>query len=235
MRFPISIRTSDLKSEGLYQVSKWLSFQLLIDVDEMRDLLNALGDFYICIVGQIYRQGEEILSKEKFLMVYEHYLEGIKKGKLAPEHLYRSSFSSIFTKSLDHVYSVKISDDQYLLRISKPVLQLQAHRMHYSKLDSKFRPMIFGVESIHWGIQFSYPQIFQDNQTKEIVTVLKNSHFPNNQLYHTLQQWIRKNTIPTPFLDGLNKINATVRIGKGCLSWINHHPQLIEKGLKVVQ
>ncbi len=231
---PNLIRTSTLKDEGLYQVSKWLSFQVLIDPDEMINLLDELQGIYICITGQIYTPGNEILSSDQFLSVYAAYIEGIKQGKLLEESFYRSFFSSVFTKSLDHVYKVKISEDQFLLRVSKPVLQLQAHRMHYSDLDGKFRPMIFGADSIHWGIQFSYPQIFQDNQTKEIVNVLKDLNFPNTEIYHILQKWIRKNTIPTPFVIGDKKINSPIRIGKNCLPWINQHPQLIERGLKVI-
>lgn len=200
----------------------------------MEHLLNDLGDFYICLVGQILNSGQEIVSKEKFLEVYGSYIRGIQSGKLVEESSYRPYFSSVFTKSLDHVYQVKLDQDQYLLRINKPVLQLQAHRMHYSEQEGKFRPMIFGTESIHWGIQFSYPQIFQDNQTKEILTVLKEG-FPNNQLYQRLQKWIRSFTVPTPFIHGSRKMNATLRIGKKCFSWINQHPQLIQRGLKVYE
>lgn len=227
------IRTSTLKEEGYFQVSKWLSIQLLVDEHEMQNLLEELGDFYIAQVGQIYSLDEEIMPKEKFLKCYGAYIEGIKAGKLIDESLYRTCFSSVFTKSLDHLYRAEVAKDQYLLRISKPVLQLQTHRMHYSKLDGKFRPMIFGSDSIMWGIQFSYPQIFQDNRTKEIINVLNHPGFPNCGLYHTLQKWVRKNTIPTPFMDGEKLINSPIRIGKSCLTWINQHPQLKMRGLKV--
>ncbi|HRD55463.1 MAG TPA: hypothetical protein PLC42_03610 [Parachlamydiaceae bacterium] len=199
----------------------------------MQQLIETLEPFDICLSGQIYHhESEAIISKDKFLECYLAYLEGIKSGKLLEEALYRPFFSSVFTKDLSALYQVKISDEAFLLKAAKPVLQLQAHRMHYSKQEQKFRPMIFGAESIHWGIQFSYPQLFQDNCTKEILSVLK-ADFINNQLYHKLQVWIRKNTIPTPFIDNFKRINATVRIGRSCLSWINQHPQLIERGLKV--
>lgn len=195
---------------------------------------DELGNFYICIVGQICKTGEEIISKELFLSHYQAYIEGLQNGKLIDEAIYRSSFSSVFTTTLDDVYKVKVSDDQFILRVSKPVLQLQMHRMHFSAFDDSFRPMIFGKESIFWGIQFSYPQIYQDNQTKEIINVLSQNGFENKKLYHALQKWIRKNTIPTPFMYEGKLINAPIRIGKKCLPWINIHPQLIEKGLTVV-
>jgi len=138
----ISIRTSSIKDEGLFQVSKWLSYQLLIDFDEMENLIKELGNYSICITGQICKDGEELVSKEKFLSVYKAYIEAVKSGKLMDESLYRPFFSSIFTTTLDDLYKIPVTDDQYIIRVSKPVLQLQAHRMHYSKLDKKFRPMI---------------------------------------------------------------------------------------------
>jgi len=231
--FKSPFRTSTLKDEGYFQVSKWLSHQILLDVNEMQNLLEELGDFHICSAGQLYSGNEGIISKEQFLICYQAYLDGIKQGKLIDESIYRTCFSSVLTTSLDHLYKVEVSQDQYLLRISKPVLQLQTHRMHYSKLDGKFRPMIFGTESIMWGIQFSYPQIFQDNTTKEILSVLNNPEFPNGKLYQALQKWIRKNTIPTPFIADEKLINSPIRIGKDCLPWINQHPQLLQRGLKV--
>lgn len=199
----------------------------------MENLLFELGDFYICIIGQIYKEGEEIISKDQFLSNYKMYIEGLKKGKLIDESIYRSLFSSIFTTSLDDLYKIKVDEEQFILRVSKPVIQLQAHRMHHSKFDDTFRPMIFGKDSISWGIQFSYPQIFQDNISKEVIQVLNYPAFKNKKLYHDLQKWIRKNTIPTPFEYEEKIINAPIRIGKKCLPWINNHPQLVEKGLKV--
>ncbi len=46
------------------------------------------------------------------------------------------------------------------------------------------------------------------------------------------KQWVRDNTRATPFSVEGKKINATMRLGKNCFSWINHHPQL--KNLCVV-
>jgi hypothetical protein len=228
---PESFRTSTLKEEGIFQVSKWLSCQILLSLEEMQNLIDDLPDFFICVAGQISTL--EDISRENFLATYSNYVDGIKDGKLIDEAIYRPSFSSVFTTSLDCLYKIEFPGDKHMLRVCKPVVQLQAHRMHYSKLESKFRPMIFGSESISWGIQFSYPQIFQDNKTKEIVKCFNNPKFPNGTLYHRLQKWMRKNTIPTPFLEADKHIISPIRIGKGCLPWINQHPQLINKGLKV--
>jgi hypothetical protein len=220
------------------QASKWLDLQLLIDIDEMRDLFTALGDFEIFQVGMVCGIDDGIISKEKFLEVYEAYLDCLKKGKIPEEKTYRPYFSSIFTTSRDHLFHIVIGNDRHIIRVEKPVLQMQANRISYSPADGKIRPMVFSKDSILWGLQFSYPQLFQDSMTKDVFTVSDTPQFPNTPLYRKLQLFLRQNTIPTPFQvsgdQGDVRINVPMRLGKKCLSWINSHPQLATAGMRVI-
>jgi len=229
-----NLRISSAKQEGSYQASKWLSVQVLLDASEMNLLLQVLGDFFIYQAGSICKVTEGLISKESFLEIYADYVRTLKDGKLPDDSLFRSMFSSIFTRTTDLLYTIPFEHDRHLIRVTKPVVQLQAHRMHYSAEDGLFRPMIFGPEGISWGIQFSYPQIFQDNQTHEIQQVFESGRFSNTELFRTLQRWIRHHTVPTPFLADGKRTNTPMRLGKECLAWINQHPQLIQKGLRVV-
>ena len=43
----MTLRVSSPSKEGVYQASKWLKHQALLDPEEMRDLLDALGPFWI--------------------------------------------------------------------------------------------------------------------------------------------------------------------------------------------
>ncbi|HEV8052117.1 MAG TPA: hypothetical protein VGP47_06465 [Parachlamydiaceae bacterium] len=220
------------------QASKWLDLQLLIDIDEMRDLFTALGDFEIFQVGMVCGINEGIISKQKFLEVYEAYIECLKKGEIPEEKIYRPYFSSIFTTSHDHLFHILIGNDRHIIRVEKPVLQMQANRISYSQADGKIRPMVFSKDSILWGLQFSYPQLFQDSVTKEVFTVSDTLQFPNTPLYRKLQLFLRQNTIPTPFevSEGQDnvRINVPMRLGRKCLSWINSHPQLADAGMRVI-
>ena len=112
------------------------------------------------------------------------------------------------------------------------MIQLQAHRFDYSPLDGKFRTMILGYDSVHWGLQFSYPHLFQ-NEKLEVLTVNESEQFPNSALFKKLQRWVRAHTLATPFEVGGHKVNASIRLGKQCFPWINDHPQLKEKKWKV--
>lgn len=215
------------------QASKWLKFQALVSREEISHLIEALGYFEIYFTGILTKSGEEQVSKEDFLNKYSFYIEALMQGEIPDESLYRSFFNTVFTVSSTCLYAIPASNGRQLIRIYKPVIQLQAHSMDYSTLDGKFRSMVFGVDSILWGLQFSYPQLYLEPTTKEILNVVNCEQFPNNALFKKLQKWLRQETIPTPFQVGSTKTNVPIRLGKKCLSWINTHPQLSKKGLLV--
>jgi len=224
----IRISTPDEKP---MQASKWLSVQTLLEEHEMSRLLDDMGDFYIFSCGSVYNRHQGQLTKQDFLNYYGRYVQQLKEGLVPETKDYRIPFSSAMTSSLDAVYAILVGNDQQIIRIAKPVVQLQAHHLDYSPVDKKFRPMILGTQSISWGIQFSFPQLFQNGVTNQIEKVLTTSS--NASLFQILQKWVRQNTVPTPFLVEGKLHNVPMRLGKECLSWINRHPQLIAKGIEV--
>lgn len=216
-----------------YHASKWLSVALLIDADEMHSLFHSLGKFQIFNVGCVVKNDEALISHETFLLRYAHYIESLKSGHLPEDSTYRQLFSSVFTVSADHLHPLNVGTDNLLMRVTKPVIQLQAHHLDYSKADGKFRPMVLGQNSVSWGIQFSYPQLFEDPKNRSVHKVEDTPQFPNTSLFRTLQKWTRQFTVPTPFIVDEKLTNVPMRLGKNCFAWINCHPQLEKKGLKV--
>ncbi|MBS4167562.1 hypothetical protein [Parachlamydia sp. AcF125] len=212
------------------QASKWLNLSMLVGCEPMQSLLENLGAFHIYSMGRVVEGGSGEISQVDFLQSYQNYLQTLMNGKIPDYQATASSFSVVFTADLEALYCIAVGEKQQLVRIGKPVIQLQAHTLDYSPRDGKFRSMVFGQDSIAWGLQFSYPQIHQDG--KEVVQTLRRSD-PNTELFRRLQTWIRLNTIPTTFLVDGKKINVPVRIGKECFSWINRHCQLVKKNLKV--
>lgn len=229
----VNLRISTVEEPSL-QTSKWLKIQVLLDAEEMKLLCDTLEPFYFYLCGSVCNPGEGELSKDAFIEHYGRYIADLQKGVLPDPAGYRQLFSPVMTTTTDVLYSIPLSEGKQLIRVSKPVIQLQAHHMGYSETDGKFRPMVFGGESIPWGIQFSYPQLFRDNATKEVMEVRNSPEFPNGQLFQALQKWMRSHTIPVPFSVNGETMNVPIRIGKKCLSWINKYPKLQEKGIKVV-
>lgn len=230
---PISPLRIGNGSELPLQASKWLEQQLLVDIPEMEALFVALGDFSIFKVGSVCKNNEGEISRSEFLNHYSYYVECLKRGEVPEEQRFRPFFSSIFTVANDHLFQILVADDRRIIRVEKPVLQLQVNQISYSSVDGKFRAMVFGQDSILWGIQFSFPQLYLDAVTKEVFQVTDSAKFPNSALYRKLQLWVRQNSIPTPFEAQGRKVNVPMRLGKQCLSWINNHPQLKSNGIKV--
>lgn len=215
------------------QASKWLKLPILMETQELESLFKFLGDFDIFQTTGILPLGGGKIDKVEFLRVYEEYLSSLKKGEIPDENTYRAYFSSVISTNDEALFALPVEGGRQVIRIRRPIVQLQSHRFDYSEMDGNYRSMVFGVDSILWGLQFSYPQICQDSKTKEVYQVVEGPEFPNTQLFKKIQKWSRENTVPTPMIANEIKTNLPMRLGKGCFSWINNHPQLIKKGLRV--
>jgi hypothetical protein len=177
------------------------------------------------MTGCVCQAGEARVTPKVFLEGYAQYIAALKEGLLPDEQPLRRLFSSVLTLSPDVLYAIPLEGGRQILRVARPAVQMQFHCLGYSLADHKFRPLAFGSQSIYWGLQFSYPQLYQDLKIHEVFTVTDSPDFPNTALFRHLQKWMRQHTIPTPFLVDGRKINVPMRLGKHCLPWINKHPQ----------
>jgi hypothetical protein len=214
------------------QVSKWLSCPMLIDEKEMIDLLDHIQPFEIFIASGIMMHGEGMITKDEFLDCYCHYIQSLRLGIVPNDPRMHKYFSAIFTRSREALYAVHIDEKRQMIKVDQPVVQLQLHRISIGA-DKKFRSMGLGQNNIYWGIQFSYPQLYQ-NAAMQVITIRDSDEFPNSDLFKTLQKWTRNHTVATPFLVDRQRVNVPFRLGKACFEWINHHPQLKDAGLQVI-
>ncbi|MBA3720841.1 MAG: hypothetical protein H0W88_00395 [Parachlamydiaceae bacterium] len=227
---PISIK---IKAKPSLQASKWLTIPVLLDVQEMEKLISHLGNFGIFLVSGPVAASQAEIGHQDFINCYKKYIDALKKGEMPVQDVFwRTCFSSVWTVTSDVLYAISIEGDRQLIKAERPVIQLQPHKFDYSEVDGKFRSMVLGPQSIVWGIQFSYPQLFQ-NDLFEVKTVNESPEFPNTTLFKLLQRWIRNNTVATPFIVHEKRTNSPIRLGKLCFDWINIHPQLLERGIRV--
>lgn len=229
---PSSLLTVQSQPGPGLRASKWLTCPVLLDIPEMQKLLDDLGVFWMFPLGGLIPIDQEQITKKEFIEVYSSYVSALKEGNRPNEDLFRRCFTSAWTVAVDHLYAVRVADGKEIIKIDKPIVQLQHHTCEYSTDDKKFRSMVFGVESMTWGIQFSYPQLYQDKQL-DTHQVDESPRFPNTAFFRALQRWMRQHTIPTPFIVEGKRVNVPIRLGKQCLDWINNHPQLAQRGLSV--
>lgn len=202
------------------QASKWLKSPILIDTEEMASLFDALGDFSLYTAGAVTSKGQGEISRSAFLDLYHDYILALREGREPDLNACRQPFSSIITATDDALYILPVEEERQLIRVRDPVIQMQMHTMAFTQ--GKFQSMVLGKQAISWGIQFSYPQLVQ----RESRILKVDETFPNTALFRALQKWVRSHTLPTPFVVDSVTINASQRLGKNCLSWINNHPHL---------
>jgi hypothetical protein len=229
--FPLRLSTPQI--EGTLRVSKALKHQVLLDDNEMRELVDALGTFSFYNIGEVVNAETAIISSATFLAHYAEYVRALKEGRVPDETKVKRYVSAALSVTPDLFYGMQVGENKFLVKPLKPVVQMQLHQFFISDLDEKFHPMVLGKDSVAWGIQFSYPQVFQDPKTHEYHRIRETEEFPNTALFLKLSRWLRRATIPTPFIYKGKKVNVPIRIGKQCLSWIHLHPQLQARGLSV--
>ena len=225
-------RVSSVKAEGALQVSKWHKIQVLLSAEEMQELIATLGEVFFVCVSQPVVAEEAFLTAAQFCSIYLDYIQRLKEGDRMDLPEFRKWFSSAMTSDLATFFALPVGE-KYLIKPTKPVIQLQAHHFFYSDLDKKFHPMVLSPESISWGLQFSYPRLFQDPKTHRIGKVTETQEFPNSALFSKLLKWMRSATLPTPFVVGGMRTNSSIRVGKKALPAFKDHPQLTSRGISI--
>jgi hypothetical protein len=227
--FPLPVKQA--KEVPLLQASKWIKHPVLLSFSEMQNLLQALSPVFIALVSEPVEEQEMLLAHETFLDVYRGYIHSLEAGEIPDEKNVRKFFSSIWTSSITPLYAIP-AGKKFLVKSKEPVIQLQRHHFFYSALDKKIHSMVMSPESIPWGIQFAYPQLFQDPTSQEIRGVKECLNAP---LFLKLARWMRTWTVPTPLILEGKRTNVPLRIGKEVLPWIGRHPKLKEQGIGVCE
>jgi len=230
---PQSLDLSTPEIEGVLQASKSRKFPILIEREEMEALFDALGDFFLFDASRPQTIETAEISKKDFLQAYGEYISGIKRNELIDEGILRPLFSAVLTEDPALLYAMRLSNGKVLIKQRRPVIQLQRHHFIFSEVSKTYHSGVIGEDSITWGIQFSYPQMYLDPKTRAISKVEKNALFPNTALFECLAKWVRHYTRATPFIYQGEKKNVPMRLGKQCFSWIQEHPGLKKNHLEV--
>ncbi|MGK5594289.1 MAG: hypothetical protein ACSNEK_02900 [Parachlamydiaceae bacterium] len=216
-----------------FQASKWLHLAILCDVAELKSLFEALGEKRIVATAGVRNVGEEVINEAKFLENYARYIDALKNGVEIPPSQLFLWFTTAISVDLDHFFKIPVTETRGIIRVQKPVIQIQPHWFSYSLTDKKIRSGTFSLDNISWGLQFSYPQLYENPSSKQIHKVLLDPSFTNTPLFKILQKWVRENSRATPFKIGDDTINAPIRIGMQCFPWISQHKGLANKGIHV--
>ena len=220
------IRVSTPQVEGSFQAAKWLKIQALVEPEELAILFDEA--FEIFPLSGAFPRDAFPMKKELFLAAYAGWIEELKQGRVPTDEALRPFNASAWAAS-SGVWLQQIPQEKYLASPSAPFVQCQVHHMGYSSVDGEFRAMILSQEAIFWGLQFSFPQVYQHPKTGELLDV------EDSSLFQSIRKWSREHTVATPMVVNGKRVNIPIRLGKRCFSWIHRHPQLQSKGLSVLE
>lgn len=230
-------RVSSQAKEGNLQASKWLHIQVLLSGAEMKQLIEQLHQnleqVYFVASGQVGKPQDLLVSREQFERRYQAYVHCLAGGELPDSPATQSRLSLSLSLTLDNFYCIEVASGGILVKTIKPVVQMQAHFMGFSVIDGKLRPMVRCSESIPWGVQLSYPLIYQDPKSGQVHQALKEEEFTSRLIFQEIQKWMRLHSRATPILYKEKRMNVPMRLGHDCFSWINNHPMLQYHGLIV--
>jgi hypothetical protein len=208
-----------------FQAAKWNSIQVLLDPDELKELCKL--PFEIFPLSGIDSLVDLPFSKERFVTSYAEIVNRLKSGEVNLQISQSSIRAVAWLEEGDAPAFQELKPSFFMARPQKPYVRVELHEMIFSEETFLFKPMIRSKESIFWGLQFSYPQIYQETSG-----AIQNS--PKSLLFSKIRSWVRDFTVPTPIGKGDLKQNFSIRIGKKCFSWIDQHAQLNKFGLKVL-
>lgn len=220
-------------SDKPLEASLWLSLQALLSFEEMQELCHHLKPFHIVASGAIVEEGQEAIEIPCWLAFYKEYIDALSSGVCLEESTLRAPFSRAWSCDLTPFFGVAVQQQpkvRTLVRAASPIVQLQHCRIRYSSGDGKMHAMVLGRNTISWGLQWAFPQLYRDFPSGQIKKPRQENN--NNSLFFSkLQRWLRTNSLPTTFWVSGKKIATSLRLGQQCLSWIDKHPQLAAQGI----
>ncbi|MEX0961985.1 MAG: hypothetical protein WDZ28_03915 [Simkaniaceae bacterium] len=206
MNIPVSLPTNASSFKG----AKWHKVQVLFE--DLSDLFSLLEPFHLVNASEI--KEEPLDDKREYLKKYQDYIDALKNKRP-----YVGRLSAFMTRSLNSLVKIEVKPGFYAVRVQKPVIQIQMHRFSYSPLDHKIHPMAFGESAIAFGLQFSFPQIYQTNEGR--VEQLSSKNFTNKDLFSDFKRAIRTLSRPASFLLDGKAIKTSIRIDARTFPWIN--------------
>jgi hypothetical protein len=222
MKRSFPFRLSSLEDEGMMNCSRWLRHAVLLDLSELKDLLKSLGECFFLPGTGLVSEDNWSVSKENILENYREYLSWINSKEIMPSPELKRFFTLMLSPGVEEFYAVK-AGGRYLLKAKLPVIQVQLYHCFISRFDKQIHPMALSKDSFSFGLQFSYPQVYEDPKTHLFSKVLLEKQFASSALFKKLVQWVRKNTKPVLLTIQESQVNAPFRMGKKSQDLVDAH------------
>lgn len=207
------------------KAAQWLRIQVLLSIEEWEHCLASLPQLSFFPTGRLVPQHTPPYSKKELIQRYTTYIYHLQSGTEPP----RSLLSFLATIDPATLLRQEVPPSQELIKAQLPSIQVQEHALHFDPHAYVLRSMLYGKDAIPWGMQLAYPTLVEDPTTRQIVRV--QDQFDNTRTFTDLRHFVRQHTLPLRVAIQGHQLRLPVRLGKGCLSWIQSCPALQSLGL----
>lgn len=217
--------------KGGLMASKWLSLPLFITGEDLKDALDVLQDGILAPLGYLVDKECLEISKEIVLKSYAELLQSLLSGEALDRKKLRDLTLRIAFSEED-LYAYQAGENRFMVYERKPAIHMQPLFLSYSSEEKKFRSKVLGGDQIFWGVEFSFPQIYQDPFSQKMEESWNKTE--GSKKFKLLQKWSRRATKPAKFIIGAEEITVPFRKSISLDFKDIHHPQLKDKGITLI-
>ena len=190
---------------------------------EFQSFLKQLGTCFFVPATGVMTKNSWNISVEDLIVRYREYLSSLRQKEQLPSQEMRHFFSLFLSSSLDDFYAISLPQERFVIKTRKPVVHLQLYHCFVSRVNGEILPMVLHPDSFSFGLQFSYPQIYEDPKTHEFFKAMLEKKLHNTELFKKIVFWIRQNTKPASLCIGGKKVYAPFRLGKTAEDPMSYH------------
>lgn len=217
LKYPLS----SLEKEGKFQASKWMHVRLFLSKKELEALFHHLGSFDLVSLSKLSSIEDLIIAPDLFFSLYQEYLLALKRGQKTDKKV----FSLAMVEDPESLFFAQLKPSLFAARLKKPCIQISLVEFSY---DEELGECFFNQhakDGISCGLQFSFPQFYEDPETRKQNVHFKDLSFSHTALFKALQQWMRNHTKPLSLYKGKNVIKTGIRVGLDGAELLKEHAE----------
>jgi hypothetical protein len=194
-----------------------------MNIEEWAHFFHDFPQLHLFRVASVVAKGKEEMEISEFLSIMTKFITEIESRSDIDIDPYRIPFSCALSPTISDFSVMHLPGERVLVKPREPVIQLRPLSLSMSP-EGALQTKSWGKDNIFWGIQLSYPQIFQDPQTKEIVQAL--ADHPNGKLFKEILKWFRLHTKPVSLAKRGKSLAFSLKVGAKSVYLLAKHEQI---------
>jgi hypothetical protein len=217
------------------QASLWMSQRVLLTPDELIELFDFLPSFELYNLAHVGSKEGFHITKELFLECYKAFFMSFFHQKDASFYTFKKQLTVAMIGEEETLYLTEPSSGTFLIHMQKPSVVIGPCIFHYDSAAKKILYADHKTQAIRMGLEFKFPQFYQDPQTLQPVKHFTDLSNPHTRLFKALQKWCREHA-KVVFLEKKpeERFSPGCKVGNQCLEQLSNFFDLQRLGYKAI-